>query len=67
MEKTIVVIRRCKYGSLEPKYNVEKSAQSLEKAMQYKVALETLNTEKEVTYSLMNELGQMEYNEKEVA
>jgi hypothetical protein len=67
MEKTILVIRRSKWGNSETSYHVEKSAESLQEAMQYKIALETLNTEKAITYLLVNEFGQMDYNEKEVA
>ena len=53
MEKTILVVRRCKYSNLAPRYDIEKVAQSLEEATRYKVALETLNaSKKEVTYIL---------------
>ena len=60
MEKTILVIRRAQFGNCKPNYHTEKSAQTLEEAMKYKVALELLNNEKEVTYLLFNEVGQFE-------
>ena len=59
METTILVIRRSQFG-LQPNYHFEKSAKTLEEAMRYKVALELLNTEKETTYLLFNEVGQFE-------
>ena len=67
MEKTILVVRRTHYSNLAPRYDIEKVAQSLEEATRYKVALETLNASKEVSYILYNELGQIEYNVREVA
>jgi len=60
MEKTILVIRKAQYGNCKPNYHTEKSAKTLEEAMRYKVALELLNTEKETTYLLFNEVGQFE-------
>ena len=59
METTILVIRRSQFG-LQPNYHFEKSAKTLEEAMRYKVALELLNNEKEITYLLFNEVGQFE-------
>ena len=74
MEKTILVIRKAQYGNCKPNYHTEKSAKTLEEAMRYKVALELLNTEKETTYLLFNEVGQFDVeriqkivNEDEVA
>ena len=67
MEKTILVIRRCQFGNQPARYNVEKSALTLEKATEFMVALNTLNTDNEITFILYNELGQMEYDRKEVA
>ena len=60
METTILVIRKAQYGNCKPNYHTEKSAKTLEEAMRYKVALELLNTEKEITYLLFNEVGQFE-------
>ena len=74
MEKTILVIRKAQYGNCKPNYHTEKSAKTLEEAMRYKVALELLNNEKEITYLLFNEVGQFDVeriqkivNEDEVA
>ena len=66
MEKTILVIRRTQYGNCKPNYHTEKSAQTLEEAMKYKLALELLNNEKETTYLLFNEVGQFEIDRIEV-
>ena len=60
MEKTILVLKRFQYGSKPPSYNVEKSAQTLDEAMKYKVALESLNNDKDYTFVLFNELGQFD-------
>ena len=60
MEKTILVIRRAQFGSCKPNYHTEKSAQTLEEAMKYKVALEALNNDKDYTFVLFNELGQFD-------
>ena len=66
MEKTILVIRKAQYGNCKPNYHTEKSAQTLEEAMKYKIALELLNNEKETTYLLFNEVGQFEIDRIEV-
>ena len=66
METTILVIRKAQYGNCKPNYHTEKSAKTLEEAMRYKVALELLNTEKETTYLLFNEVGQFEIDRIEV-
>jgi len=60
METTILVIRRSQFGSCNVNYHFEKSAKTLEEAMRYKVALEQLNNEKEITYLLFNEVGQFD-------
>ena len=60
MEKTILVIRRAQFGSCKPNYHTEKSAQTLEEAMKYKVALELLNNDDDYSYLLFNEVGQFE-------
>jgi hypothetical protein len=60
MEKTILVVKRFQYSTKEPSYNIEKSAQTLEEAMTYKVALESLNNDKDYTFVLFNELGQFD-------
>jgi len=67
MEKTILVIRRVKFGNLgKPNYHTEKSAQTLEEAMKYKVALELLNNDDDYSYLLFNEVGQFEIDRIEV-
>ena len=65
MEKTILVVKRFQYGSKSPTYNIEKSAKTLEEAMKYKIALESLNNDKDYTFVLFNELGQFEIERKE--
>ena len=60
METTILVIRRSQFGNCNVNYHFEKSAKTLEEAMRYKVALELLNNEKEITYLLFNEVGQFD-------
>ena len=60
MEKTILVVKRFQYSSKTPTYNIEKSAQTLDEAMKYKVALESLNNDKDYTFVLFNELGQFD-------
>ena len=61
MDKTILIIRRTDFGSSTcPSYWVEKSASSLERATEYLVALQTLNNDKSISYSLFNAFGQFE-------
>mgnify|MGYP003136765381 CR=1 FL=1 len=66
MEKTILVIRRVQFGNCKPNYHTEKSAQTLEEAMKYKVALELLNNDDDYSYLLFNEVGQFEIDRIEV-
>ena len=61
MDKTILVVKRFKYSTKTPTYYIEKSATTLEEAMKYKIALESLNNDKDYTFVLFNELGQLEY------
>ncbi len=61
MDKTILVVKRFQFSTRTPTYNIEKSATSLEEAMKYKIALESLNNDKDYTFVLFNELGQLEY------
>ena len=59
MDKTILIIRRTTYGNtLAPSYFVEKSATTLERATEYLVALQTLNNNPSISYSLFNAFGQ---------
>ena len=62
MEKTILVIKRFHFVGMtkSPAYSIEKSAQTLDEAMKYKVALESLNNDKDYTFVLFNELGQFD-------
>ena len=60
MEKTILVIKRFQYSTKTPTYNIEKTAKTLEEAMKYKIALESLNNDKDYTFVLFNELGQFD-------
>ena len=61
MDKTILIIRRTDFGSSTcPSYWVEKSSSSLERATEYLVALQTLNNDKAISYSLFNAFGQFE-------
>ena len=66
MEKTILVVKRFQYSTKEPSYNIEKSAQTLDEAMKYKVALELLNNDDDYSYLLFNEVGQFEIDRIEV-
>jgi len=66
MDKTILIIRRTDFGSSTcPSYWVEKSASSLERATEYLVALQTLNNDKTISYSLFNAFGQFDVDEKQ--
>ena len=60
MEKTILVVKRFQYSTKTPTYNIEKTAKTLEEAMKYKIALESLNNDKDYTFVLFNELGQFD-------
>jgi len=61
MDKTILVVKRFQFSNKTPTYYIEKSAETLEEAMKYKIALESLNNDKDYTFVLFNELGQLEY------
>ena len=61
MDKTILVVKRFQFSTKTPTYYIEKSAKTLEEAMKYKIALESLNNDKDYTFVLFNELGQLEY------
>ena len=62
MEKTILVVKRFHFVGMtkSPIYDIEKSAQTLDEAMKYKVALESLNDDQDYTFVLFNELGQFD-------
>ena len=61
MDKTILVVKRFQFSTKKPTYYIEKSAETLEEAIKYKIALESLNNDKDYTFVLFNELGQLEY------
>ena len=65
MEKTILVVKRFQYSTKTPTYNIEKTAKTLEEAMRYKIALESLNNDTDYTFVLFNELGQLDYAREE--
>jgi hypothetical protein len=64
MDKKILVVEVIKYKNIPTGYSIKKSADSLEEAAQYKVALENLNEAENTTYELFNRFGQFEAEEK---
>ena len=60
MDKTILVVEVTKYSTMEPSYSVKKTAESLDKASEYLVALKNLNDSDRITYELFNRFGQFE-------
>ena len=60
MDKTILVVEGIKYKNIPTGYSIKKSADSIEEAAQYKVALENLNEAENTTYELFNGFGQFE-------
>ena len=67
MDKTILVVEVTKYSTMEPSYSVKKTAESLDKASEYLVALKNLNDSDRITYELFNRFGQFEVDRIEVA
>ena len=73
MDKTILVVEINQYSSGSKIYAIKKHANTLDKASEYIVSLNTLNEDKDITYKLFNEFGQFEVEqiqkvkEKEVA
>ena len=63
MDKKILVVEVIKYKNIPTGYSIKKSADSLEEAAQYKVALENLNEAENTTYELFNRFGQFEVEE----
>ena len=59
MNKTILVVEIIKLSDRHI-YNIKKSANSLDKASEYLVALNNLNDDSNVTYELFNRLGQFD-------
>ena len=54
--KTILVVEKIKYSN-RCAYHIEKTANSLDEASKYLVALESLNDDKDITYHLFNAYG----------
>ena len=54
--KTILVVRKIQYSDRDD-YYVEKTANSLDEASKYLVALESLNDDESTTYHLFNAYG----------
>jgi hypothetical protein len=65
MNKTILVVEVTKYETIPDSYSIEKTADNLEQASKYQVALKALNTETNKTYELFNALGQFEVDKIE--
>ena len=63
MDKKILVVEVIKYNNIPTGYSIKKSADSIEEAAQYKVALENLNEAENTTYELFNRFGQFEVEE----
>ena len=59
MDKTILVVEVTKY-SFGKRYAIKKSADNLDKASEYLVALKNLNDSTEISYELFNRFGQFE-------
>ena len=63
MDKTILVVEVTKYETIPDSYSIEKTADTLEQASEYLVALKTLNKSSNITYELFNGFGQFEVEE----
>ena len=59
MNKTILVVEIIKLSDRNL-YNIKKSANSLDKASEYLVALNNLNDDSNITYELFDKFGQFE-------
>ena len=59
MDKIILVVEIIKLSDRNL-YNIRKSANSLDKASEYLVALNNLNDDSNITYELFNRLGQFD-------
>ena len=56
INKKILVVQKIKY-SHRCAYSIEKTANTLDEASKYLVALESLNDDKDITYHLFNAYG----------
>jgi hypothetical protein len=61
MENTILVVKIRSYSDGEKIFFIEKSAPTVEKAVEYLVALNTLNTEKDITFVMCKEFRDSRY------
>jgi len=59
-DRTILVVEVIKYNSIPTGYSIKKTADTLEKASEYLVALKNLNESSNTTYELFNGFGQFE-------
>ena len=64
MKNTVLVVEITKFSDDSYNYTIKKDADTLEKATEYLVALETLNNKKSISYELFNVLGQSHINRK---
>jgi len=64
MDKIILVVEIIKLSDRNL-YNIRKSANSLDKASEYLVALNNLNDDSNITYELFDKFGQFEVDEIE--
>ena len=63
MDKTILIVKVTNYQTIPDGYSIEATADNLEEASKYQVALEALNKSSNVTYELFNGFGQFEVEE----
>ena len=63
MDKTILIVKVTNYQTLPDDYSIEATADNLEEASKYQVALKALNKSSNVTYELFNGFGQFEVDE----
>ncbi len=59
-DRTILVVEVIKYNSIPTGYSIKKTADTLEKASEYLVALKNLNEDTDVEFQLFNRLGQFD-------
>ena len=57
IKQVILVVRRFQVGDMKADYSVEKWATNLDDASRYKVSLETLNDNDNISYHLFNGFG----------
>ena len=67
IDQVILVVRRFQVGDMKADYSVEKWAATLEDASRYKISLETLNDNKNMSYHLFNGFGVLHTDAKFVA